>query len=502
MKTQVLDSETFNFRPLAFRIANATNLFLLIIAFGLASWHGFWLPAFIVGIPSVIIPWAFYKNLGDTLLSRVSFGVSFMFLVALQIHLAMGLTEIHFGIFVLLAILVVFRDWLVILSAAVVIAVHHILFMYLQASGASFYILPEEYLSFSIILVHALYVVAESVVLIIIAQASLKEAKVSQAFLNVTSAMSEGEQLNLTYRCPYINSESIIQFNTALNKIGDTVSVIQSASSQIKSDSDSLIATGEQLIVGMEKKLKEVQQIAAATEEMSITADQTAQLASDANQAALQASDAVKKGKNAVVTSKTGVSKLAEQLDTAKATVTGMASSVDDIRTVLGVINTIAEQTNLLALNAAIEAARAGEQGRGFAVVADEVRQLASQTQGSTEQIQKNINALISSSDASVAIVVACLQDALASLEAVENTGAEFDKIEKSAIQVRDSVLSISTALEEQATATNEIATSIQHLSDMEMTQEKQGRVVFENANSVGDVSQKLDLETRKFIMQ
>ncbi|CUS48574.1 MAG: hypothetical protein HLUCCO02_00810 [Idiomarinaceae bacterium HL-53] len=124
------------FRKGAFQLSLGVNALLFVTTLILALVYGGLTVALLVGVPSVLVPFWLYKTLGDQPLARISFGVSFMFFAALQIHLSHGFTEVHFGIFVLLAILIVFRDWWVIAVAASVIAVHHLLFMYLQSSGA------------------------------------------------------------------------------------------------------------------------------------------------------------------------------------------------------------------------------------------------------------------------------------------------------------------------------------------------------------------------------
>src|SRR5690554_2439719 len=104
----------FEFRVIAFRIGNLINVLLLLVAFGLASMHSTWGLAFVIGVPAALVPLWLYKTLGDHVLARVSYGVSFMLFSALHIHQSMGFTEVHFGIFVLLAVLIAFRDLLVV----------------------------------------------------------------------------------------------------------------------------------------------------------------------------------------------------------------------------------------------------------------------------------------------------------------------------------------------------------------------------------------------------
>ncbi len=169
----------YNFRTEAFQIANYVNAGLLVLSLVFSFIFGSWLPTLLIGLPAALIPWFLLNSLGDQQLTRISYGISYMLFAALQIHLSQGMLEMHFGIFVLLAILIAFRDYLVVLSAAGFIAVHHLLFMWLQAGGSAVFVLPPGGLSLEIVLIHAAYVVAESVVLVLICRNSLKEAQQS-----------------------------------------------------------------------------------------------------------------------------------------------------------------------------------------------------------------------------------------------------------------------------------------------------------------------------------
>ena len=179
----------YHFRAQAYTISNFVNSGLMLLALALAGVHNTWLAAFLIGVPAWLLPWVLQRNLGDHLLARVSYGVSFMLFSALHIHQMHGMTEMHFGIFVLMAMLIAFRDYLVILAAAGVIAVHHLVFTYLQIQQADVYVLRVDELSMSMVFVHAAYVVVEAVVLVIICRNSLKEAQQAEFFVQTTELM-------------------------------------------------------------------------------------------------------------------------------------------------------------------------------------------------------------------------------------------------------------------------------------------------------------------------
>lgn len=131
--------------------------------FGLAPWYGTWQPALLAGLPAAIVPTLLAWKAPQALASRMAVAIACMWFCALHIHQAMGMVELHFGIFVLLALLVVYQDWRVIIGAAGFVAAHHLLFNFLQQAGFGTMCLSQP--SLAVIVVHALYVVVESAAL-------------------------------------------------------------------------------------------------------------------------------------------------------------------------------------------------------------------------------------------------------------------------------------------------------------------------------------------------
>lgn len=480
-----------SFRQTAFNIANAINAFLLLFAVALGLYSQTLWVGLIVGLPSVIVPYLLYRLQGDSAVARIAYGVSFMLFCALHIHQSMGFTEVHFGIFVLLAVLVAFRDWKVIVSAAAVIAVHHVVFMYLQASGEPFYILPDNKATISTVIVHAIYVVVEAAVLVVIARQSLSEGKVGQAFIDLTGdIVTSDKRVRLTSRLPEMNVDLLQQFNGVLDVIHGSIKILGRAIVSNSQTADELKDKAQRLTDGIRDQEKEIRSIAASTEEMSMSISETQDQSEHmANRSALTRQSA-ESGQQSVAQTQQSVVELAHLLNSAKQAVEGMASSTGDIKKVLETINGIAEQTNLLALNAAIEAARAGESGRGFAVVADEVRQLASRTQKSTQEIDVTIADLVSSSGQSVSTVSACLQQLDQTQEHANSSRNVLMDIGGLADEVDSAIKEISQALQQQQLASRGISENVSNLSSLAASHTS---IANESMQSAFDVSQTTD---------
>jgi len=211
----------------------------------------------------------------------------------------------------------------------------------------------------------------------------------------------------------------------------------------------------------------ETDQIAAAVEEMSATANDVASNAEEASQFTDAMNKQVGTSKVTVTSTTSTVSKLVEDVESSSKSIQDIEKDTQAITKVLNVIGEIAEQTNLLALNAAIEAARAGEQGRGFAVVADEVRALAARTQVSTAEIKETLDALTAGSSSAISAMdmtqTTCQQAAKSTYAVAE----DLDHIARSVTQINDLNTQIATAAEEQSSVSHEVTRNMTAIREM-----------------------------------
>jgi len=201
--------------------------------------------------------------------------------------------------------------------------------------------------------------------------------------------------------------------------------------------------------------------------QMQIAAEEVAQSASNAEDAAVKANHSAENGENLVSQIVSSINKLASKVSDSSAIMTELRGDVENIGKILAVIRGIAEQTNLLALNAAIEAARAGEQGRGFAVVADEVRTLAQRTQEATEEIQTMIEQLQARSETANDSMEKGCTTASKSVEQVTQAGAALKEIHSSISKINIMNAQIASATEEQTAVVKEMQHSVININQV-----------------------------------
>ena len=282
--------------------------------------------------------------------------------------------------------------------------------------------------------------------------------------------ISRGEG-DLTARVEIESSDEIGQlaqaFNRFLQKLHDIVSSIAGSSSQLAAASEELSLITADSAQNLHQQHSATDQVATAVNEMSATVQEVAQNASDAASAATTADDNVQQGRQVVQQTVSAIMDLARDVDNAANVIRELNENSDSIGKVLDVIKGIAEQTNLLALNAAIEAARAGEQGRGFAVVADEVRTLASRTQESTQEIQEMIEKLQVGAENAVRVMDDGCNKAGQTVKLAEDAGESLNAITDAVTRISQMNIQIATAAEEQNAVTEEINRNVVNISQI-----------------------------------
>ncbi len=248
--------------------------------------------------------------------------------------------------------------------------------------------------------------------------------------------------------------------NTLVHGIGSGVT-------RISMSAEKLSAMSEQTSAGVRQQKVEVDQVATAMHEMASTVQEVARNTTDASAAATLAEEQARQGGAVVRQATTQISELSLAIEELGGAMSVLTQDSEKIGKVIDVIKAVAEQTNLLALNAAIEAARAGEQGRGFAVVADEVRSLAQRTQDSTKEIETLILALQQGTQSAATLMVSSRERTLDTVELAQKAEQAITQINHSIGTIQEMSLQISAAAEQQSAVAEEINRSILSVRDV-----------------------------------
>lgn len=275
------------------------------------------------------------------------------------------------------------------------------------------------------------------------------------------------------------------QFNESSHKLVNAADVLADANQQTQD--------------GMLRQHGETDQVATAMNEMSATVQEVANNAANASQLANDAQSAAEQGGAVVDTTRTAIEQLASEVSETSKVVDQLAADSKMISTITDTISTIADQTNLLALNAAIEAARAGEHGRGFAVVADEVRSLASSTQDATSEIRSMIDNLHTGIDTAVDVMARGMSQAEQAVTQVQETESSFSSIAESVVQVNEMNIQIATAAEEQSSVTEEMNRNLQAISGLSDSTAETTEQLQQAADSLTEISLALQKQIAHF---
>jgi methyl-accepting chemotaxis protein len=375
--------------------------------------------------------------------------------IALHIQLARGMLELHFGVFVALAILLVYQDWKIIVFGAALFAVHHVLFDRLQAAGLGFYCTTEA--DFLRVVLHAVYVVIQSAVEVVLAISMASAAREGDELAALVAKVNRSEGISLDVAGVATQTQAGQTLKTTLDRMNTAVMAVRHGTSNIDIACGEIASGNQDLSARTEQTASNLQRTASSMENLTSTVKQSADNARQANQLAMSASAVAVKGGQVVT----------QVVDTMK----GINESSHKISDIIQVIDGIAFQTNILALNAAVEAARAGEQGRGFAVVASEVRSLA----GRSAEAAKEIKTLINASVERVALGTTL----------VDQAGSTMTEVVSSIRRVTDIMGEISAASSEQAAGVAQVGEAV---TEMDQATQQNAALVEEMAAAAGSL--------------
>ncbi len=308
--------------------------------------------------------------------------------------------------------------------------------------------------------------------------------------LGLAEGIAKGD---LTQKLNIKGGDEISRLMHALNTMADnlrkTIQEISGASIQLSTAAVEMTSITESADRTLQQQNSEVEQAATAVTEMSAAVEEVARNATSTSEAAKQSSASANEGNRKVSETLLAMQDLTHLVENSSAQVQGLAVQAQNISKVVSVIRAIAEQTNLLALNAAIEAARAGEQGRGFAVVADEVRALAHRTQVSTQEIEQMISTIQTDSAITVESMKNSTLKVYSTQKTAEDAGASLLQITTSVLEINDRNHQIAAASEEQSHVAREVDKSLISIRELSIQSGEGARQTLAASNELSTLA-------------
>lgn len=316
------------------------------------------------------------------------------------------------------------------------------------------------------------------------------------------SSFSKGNG-NLSHRLPandYDEAGALCHsFNLFISKVEALVTDISTGSRALNKNISEVKELSHRSAENVEEQRKRTLQVVTAIEQIGSTISDIATNASNVSTSTSEGYEKSQQGQKVVTNSISSIQALSNEIDDATDVINNLALSSDQIGSIVEVIQGISEQTNLLALNAAIEAARAGEQGRGFAVVADEVRTLAQRTKESTNEIQKMISQLQTNSSAAVTAIERGSKRSKESIESVSETGEHLNDITANMTTISDLSTLVATATEEQSVVISDINRNVVEINDISDLTASDSHTTAEACERLQHLSEQLEAQIAQF---
>ncbi len=452
-----------------------------IVSLLYAPVYGTWTAALLLGglinLPALVL---IHTRPGQAL-TRHLVAVCLLLQVALHVQQLNGMVEAHFGFFVAIALIYAYKDWRLFATSTVVAAIHHLSFYFLQVQNTGILLFSPDNLSLLIVIQHALYVVVECSILAYQSYHSRYEQELILALDKIDS----GEQLDFTHSGDETDNPLLAKLYSVLSTTHQALSEVQSSNTQISGSAQHVASSVEVFSANTREQVGDTGEIAAATQQMSVIFDymvEDAHKAFEKVQTAVECNDKVV---NVMQTSVESMTSLKDRIGNAGETIAALSQYSQEITSILDVINAISEQTNLLALNAAIEAARAGEHGRGFAVVADEVRTLAMKTRESVDHTHQIISKLQATGQSAVTDMHDCQQQIITSMELCDEVSQAIFATQNTICELETLNKEMATNIDQQSQVVKEISQNALNINNKSSDNEGHIHRVLEAINGL-----------------
>lgn len=451
--------------------------YTIMVAFFTSAHNGYYLLGIAGGGLIAVICTIAYKVMAGTFACRAIMATALTAMMAITIQQANGLGEGHFVFFLNFAIVIRYKDIAPLVVLILTTVVHHLTLTYCQSIGVELGGSAITVFSWGADTSWGLFAPLVYHILMALLGAAIATSYIyegNKQFLannRVIDMIELGGKGDLSMRIDTALDTPIVQttnsfYNTLsvfMREVGNATKRLSQQSATEAQSASTRQNQAEQQELQVAMVVDSVNNMSSATQEIARHAEKTASMITNT-------ADASDSGSQLAQSFKQSIEKLAEQVEEATNTIAELEKSSSQIHTIVATIRGISEQTNLLALNAAIEAARAGEQGRGFAVVADEVRVLSQRTHDSTEEISKMINSFQASTKTAVGTMSECYELSSDSVEGATEAANTFDTIATDIRSISGMATQIATEAEQQIQVTSEInanTTEIQNVSKL-----------------------------------
>jgi len=481
------------------RVFTGVLLSQLAITVLICFFMGEWLLPIGLSLLIVSLPLGLIRWLPHQPITRHTVAAAIQLITALHIDQTMGLVEMHFEIFAVLAFLIYYRDWKVLVTSVTVVAVHHVLFFVLQLNDVGVYIFAEGYVTLGILAIHASFAVAEGAVLAFISHKSYVEAKTAITIKSaIETIVSDKQRINLKTSIVADNPETQ-RFADLINTVRESIAETYDLSSTVNQNSDELTTNTRTLTGKRENSAAQIERIVSAIDEMGSTIASISDQAQQAREAANESLDTSSQAVDYTQQVNAEIVSARETIDQANQHIQSLEQKSSRINTVVTAINDITKQTNLLALNAAIEAARAGEHGRGFAVVADEVRSLAQTTERNAKEISDISQQILEEVELSVSKVSNASSKIDQSVSLSSDLKELIERVSERVASMADRIEQVAFATEQQNSATGEMSNSAQALTALSHEELQLVEANDDKARELADVAKRLKQRVSRF---